>query len=291
MKPRAPGASRPIPITLRAMLAADCSSLPAAVRHLIHVLALHADNATGRGLTGQAQLARYMGLSTRQVRRLWASLDELWKRQESPVTALREGRWHTSDRYTLAVAKDAVLRFAREDRADSPAGTRPEGRIAAPEENFQDGRNFSAPVSNRPASRTDIEKVNRTSTVGRSDIHDRSIGHRRPVDPSQADMGVLQSTQCLALQSDRHSVLNDKAFSETPSGLGAAGSEEKATTESSGAASLAASPSVALSTAQLSAMAAARWPGLWAERADEDAFELARRREGLRRRALGGAKR
>jgi hypothetical protein len=95
------------PLTLRAMLAADCSSLPARLRHLIHVLALHADNTTGRGLTGQRRLARYMGVSDRHVRNLLSELEVAWAAGDSPVGVLRESRFLNSDRYTLVIRDDA----------------------------------------------------------------------------------------------------------------------------------------------------------------------------------------
>jgi hypothetical protein len=101
------------PITLRAMLAADCSTLPSELRHLIHVMALHANNVSGRGLTGQETLARYLGCSSRTVRRLQARLDTLWESGESPVGLLREKRWLTSDAYQIVVREGAALALER----------------------------------------------------------------------------------------------------------------------------------------------------------------------------------
>lgn len=98
------------PVTLRAMLAADCSpALSPAQKHLVHVLALHADNTTGRGLTGQATLGLYMGVSARTVRRLMAELETLWAASQSPVGLLRSKRWLSSDAYHLVVRADAPL--------------------------------------------------------------------------------------------------------------------------------------------------------------------------------------
>lgn len=94
------------------MLAADCSNLHPRLKHLVHVMALHADNVTGRGLTGQATLGRYMGLSGRQVRRLLHELEALWGAGRSPVGMLREKRWLNSDRYTVVVASGAPLQLS-----------------------------------------------------------------------------------------------------------------------------------------------------------------------------------
>jgi hypothetical protein len=115
------GSSSGRPVTLRAMLAAECSpELSTGVKHLVHVLALRADNTSGQGLTGQATLGVYMGITGRQVRRLWAELDEAWSAGTSPVGALREKRWQTSDRYTVVVRPDAPLRLAsRPDKYDT----------------------------------------------------------------------------------------------------------------------------------------------------------------------------
>lgn len=110
---RRSGAPPERPVTLRAMLAADCSELPRELRHLIHVLALHANNVTGRGLTGQSTLARYLGCSARSVRRQLAQLDELWAAGSSPVGVLREKRWLNSDAYQIVVRADAVLALPR----------------------------------------------------------------------------------------------------------------------------------------------------------------------------------
>jgi hypothetical protein len=97
------------PITIRAMLAADCCpELPTSVKHLVHVLALHADNLSGRGLSGQATIAQYMGLSRRQVNRLWAQLEASYA-AGGPVGTLRAKRWMTSDAYTLVVRPSAAL--------------------------------------------------------------------------------------------------------------------------------------------------------------------------------------
>ena len=105
------------PITIRAMLAADCSALPSELRHLIHVLALHANNVTGRGLTGQARLAEYVGCTDRHIRRLLAKLDALWATGASPVGLLREKRWLTSDAYQLVVREGARLKYDRTPRS------------------------------------------------------------------------------------------------------------------------------------------------------------------------------
>ena len=107
-EPREP---RELPLTLKAQLAVCLAppSFPARLRHFVHVLALKANYRTGRGFTGQATLARYMGFSRRQVVRLWAELDEAWKRGESPVAAHREARFHTSNLYTIEVREGSWL--------------------------------------------------------------------------------------------------------------------------------------------------------------------------------------
>lgn len=186
------------PVTIRAMLAADCSGLPQQLRHFVHVLALHADNTSGRGLTGQAMLGRYMGLSSRQIRRLWARLDELWNAQQSPVTALREARWHTSDAYRMLVREDAPLRLESLACLHAPTLDR---RSAATPSHMNacsvSGDVGAAPTSapGRPASRSDIQGVNRTSEASEADIQDSRSDMGVRFTPSQADMGVLQSTE------------------------------------------------------------------------------------------------
>lgn len=155
-----------VPITIRAMLAADCSDLPSELRHFIHVLALHANNWNGRGLTGQALLARYMGVSRRSVVRLWARLDALWNAAQSPVGALREGRWHSSDAYTLVVAAGAPLRLESEDNVGAVPGVN-----VTPE-----------------AVNVTSETVNVTPTTGQSDTGGT-------LSASQCDTGVTLTTQ------------------------------------------------------------------------------------------------
>lgn len=100
------------------MLAADCSRLPSNLRHLIHVMALHADNTSGRGLTGQAALGRYLGVSGRHVRRLLTELESLWEGGLSPVGVLRNKRWLNSDAYTIVVRPEAPLALTPGSRVD-----------------------------------------------------------------------------------------------------------------------------------------------------------------------------
>lgn len=99
-------------VTFRAMQAACCADLPPAVKHLVHVLALKADNNTGEGRTGQATIARYMGLSRRQVNRLWTQLDASWE-AGGPVGTLRWKRYLKPDGYRVMVRPDARLHFDR----------------------------------------------------------------------------------------------------------------------------------------------------------------------------------
>lgn len=108
------------------MLAAQCSELPQELKHLIHVLALNANNVTGRGLTGQATLGRYLGCGDRNVRKLLARLQAAWEAGDSPVGVLRSKRWLNSDAYQIVVREGAPLRLEREgdDRNSSSANDR-----------------------------------------------------------------------------------------------------------------------------------------------------------------------
>lgn len=163
LPPRSGTGSRPV--TLRAMLAAECCpELSTGVKHLVHVLALRADNVTGRGLTGQATVGLYMGLSRRQVTRLWAELDAAWKAGTSPVGTLRSKRYQNSDVYTIVVRENAALRL---DRPQSRSYICDKVRVTS--------------TSHQP-------KVNVTSATGGSDTSVTST-------PSESDMGVLLTSQ------------------------------------------------------------------------------------------------
>jgi hypothetical protein len=108
------------------MLAANASELPGELKHLIMVLALYANNQTGRGLTGQARLARYLGCGPRNVRKLLARLEAAWGAGTSPVGLLREKRWLNSDAYQLVVREGAplALEITPDERPSSSANDR-----------------------------------------------------------------------------------------------------------------------------------------------------------------------
>jgi hypothetical protein len=199
-----PAGSRPL--TLRAMLAADCSSLPARLRHLIHVLALHADNRTGRGLSGQARLARYLGVSDRQLRRYVAELEAAWAAGRSPVGIIREARFNNSDRYTLVVREDAPLVL-------------PEG---------------PSPLSGPRVVRTPVSTTDRTPMTG-------TTGHRRPMNrspmsgqpPSEPDTSVHLST--LFPSTEGTTELERNKVSSAPGGADAPARRPETTESASGA--------------------------------------------------------
>jgi hypothetical protein len=200
MPPRRPatGPAAGRPLTLRAMLAADCSALPARLRHLIHVLALHADNTTGRGLTGQKRLARYLGVSDRHVRNLLAELEKEWQAGRSPVGVLREGRWLNSDRYTLVVREDAPLSLP------SKAATRPSGPRVVRNPSSGNNRNPSSAMTGTPVP------LERNPSSGQP--------------PNEPEPQFLQSTE-VTLQSDPHS-LREQSFIP-PGGADAPAEKEK----------------------------------------------------------------
>ncbi len=181
-----------LPITLRAQLAADCSELPRELKHFVHVLALHANYRTGKGLTGQATLARYMSLSRRQVQRLWTRLDTLWEANGSPVGALREARYHTSDAYQIEVAPCAATQLQPERSNSSDA------RVNATSPNVA----------------TTSTTVEATSTAARCDTQSRET-------PPQSDMGV----SITAKDSLRSELLSCEKNSAPQAGLKAEGRE------------------------------------------------------------------
>jgi hypothetical protein len=202
------------------MLAADCSTLPARLRHLIHVLALHADNQTGRGLSGQARLARYMGCSTRQLRRYIAELEAAWAAGESPVGLLREARFLNSDRYTLVIRDDAPLQLPPE----APEGGSGPRVVGTPMSAIE--RTPMSSMSGHPRS------VERTQVSGQP--------------PSEADTGVLQST--LFPSTEGTTELKEEQSSFPPGGAGApAGNGEQPAEAARRAAKLEASRRLAAS--------------------------------------------
>lgn len=204
------------------MLAADCSALPARLRHLIHVLALHADNQTGRGLSGQARLARYMGCSTRQLRRYIAELEAAWSSGSSPVGLLREGRFLNSDRYTLVIREDAPLQLV----PDPPSGGSGP-RVVGTTMSTIDRTRLSA-MSGHPRS------VERTTVSGQP--------------PSEADTVGLQSTLFPSTEGTTEDLREQSSIppggAGAPAGIGEKPSQGKAR-EARRAAQLAASQRLA----------------------------------------------
>jgi hypothetical protein len=175
------------------MLAADCSDLPGRLRHLIHVMALHADNATGVGLTGQDRLGDYLGCGARHVRTMLTQLDELWESGVSPVRIVREKRFQNSDRYVIEVREGAPLE-------------RPK-RI----------------------HRSGQERIPRSGSTGSTDPQKRAHGSAPP--PTGPDLEALQSTE-VSLQRDPQSKENQTtslppaAGPEGPRGAGGQATED-----------------------------------------------------------------
>jgi hypothetical protein len=92
------------PFTMLIIDAAGASALPQDLRHLIFTMAYLADSKSGRGLSGQDTIGRFMGCSAREVRRKLDRLDAL----DSPVRIVRSPRYRkegrTSDEYRLELA-------------------------------------------------------------------------------------------------------------------------------------------------------------------------------------------
>lgn len=91
---------------MRIIDAAGASNLPADLKLLLFAMAYLADSKTGRGLTGQAKLAKFISCSDRAVR---LKLERLAAILDSPVQVVRrprrrtDGRGRTSDEYQLVL--------------------------------------------------------------------------------------------------------------------------------------------------------------------------------------------
>jgi hypothetical protein len=94
------------PYNMRVIDAVGASELPADLRHLLMVMAYLANSATGRGLSSQVTIGRFIGCNDRSVRQKLERLEAL---PDAPVRVVRhyrqrrDGRGRTSDEYQLVI--------------------------------------------------------------------------------------------------------------------------------------------------------------------------------------------
>lgn len=251
-----PAQPRELGVALKAQLAMSYSApeLPPRLKHLVLVLALHANYYTGYGFTGQTQLARYMGLGARQVRRLWSELDEAAKRGLSPVEARREARHHSSDGYTLIVREGAWI---------APASG-PEALVHV----------FDQSQADTGDSHPDTGDF-RADTQGRSSGHP---GQQKGGQPDAHDLLTSQRgnlTVNLAVREELHSLGTPAAGGGRPE-IGGESSRRPPKRVPHG---------TKLRRPELETEARRLWPELYAELPSDDGASLSARRYYLRQRA------
>lgn len=147
---------KPLSFTLRIHRAVAESSMPSSARHLVHVLAVYANSATGTGWHSQATIARLTGLTDRWVRAIMADLET---RTDWPVRLVRRHRGaaggvgRSSDEWRLELTAEPELTSASDPpqpeltsasegpRVKSRTGTvrHPNRKIVAPQPELTSG--------------------------------------------------------------------------------------------------------------------------------------------------------
>jgi hypothetical protein len=132
--------------------ATGASKLPADLKLLVFAMSYLADSKTGRGLTGQAKLGRFISCSDRAVRQ---KLEKLAASPDSPVQVVRrprsrtDGRGRTSDEYQLVLTNrkqtsgetrspsGSSLPVEPDDQPEVQSGPTGSPRYDQPEAHFQ----------------------------------------------------------------------------------------------------------------------------------------------------------